>query len=566
MKTTSNRIVTIRQMRFIAVISSVIFMMLSCDMSTPNITDSYVITEDAKFGIIDSVGNVVIQPKYLYLTNFDKEHLSVAVVDTILYSCKKTSLKGDKILVVKYGYLNTRGKFIFSTPFIGTIQYYGYESSQNVLKKFCNTRKFNNGLAIYEDSTKIMDKLDKEDGLLYGFIDKDGNIVDSCRYADAKPYKDGVAAVKKKPNNSGDETGTWGYIDTKGNEICPFKFAALESPVGNRAIAQIGYEATIDPAKEYNSIENKEYSISTFLVDGKGNLIKQLDISYEYSSFTKDGLAVCYPNRLGSFWGRGCRFLQKNGEFLKIKGAENLTQSETEHMISNPLNLGALPNDVVFLDATGFCEGFAAVKIDNEAWIFVDKSFIVKGHQGKEVYQDAFPFSNGLAAVKRGGKWGYINKDFRIVIPCKYDSCGYAGRNLCKVFSSSDEGSIKTQSYINRKGEIIWQYLDIKDKTKNIGKPQSSYGKWIENVEYEYDRGLALFKIAIILVPVVLVLLMLILLIFYIRLPKPKVTDNVNQKNGSSENSRIIKNLDRNEKNEERLEGFLYANIYGHKK
>ena len=64
-----------------------------------------------------------------------------------------------------------------------------------------------------------------------------------------------------------------------------------------------------------------------------------------------------------------------------------------------------------------FSEGLAAVKLYGK-WGFIDKS-------GNVVisfkYDYAYRFSEGLAAVKLDGKWGFIDKSGNEVIPCKYD-------------------------------------------------------------------------------------------------------------------------------------------------
>ena len=36
-------------------------------------------------------------------------------------------------------------------------------------------------------------------------------------------------------------------------------------------------------------------------------------------------------------------------------------------------------------------------------------------------YDDALYFNEGLASVKRNGKWGFIDKDGKVMIPLKYD-------------------------------------------------------------------------------------------------------------------------------------------------
>jgi hypothetical protein len=36
-------------------------------------------------------------------------------------------------------------------------------------------------------------------------------------------------------------------------------------------------------------------------------------------------------------------------------------------------------------------------------------------------YEEDEPFSEGLAAVQQGGKWGFVDHQGRLVIPARYD-------------------------------------------------------------------------------------------------------------------------------------------------
>lgn len=70
-----------------------------------------------------------------------------------------------------------------------------------------------------------------------------------------------------------------------------------------------------------------------------------------------------------------------------------------------------------FAAADAFNENsLAAVKKDGR-WIYIDAS-------GKEVLavdcDEARSFSNGMAAIKRSGAWGYINRNGEEVIPCSF--------------------------------------------------------------------------------------------------------------------------------------------------
>ena len=70
--------------------------------------------------------------------------------------------------------------------------------------------------------------------------------------------------------------------------------------------------------------------------------------------------------------------------------------------------------------AWGFQEGLARVR-QNGKWGFIDKA-------GKIVipcqFEDKLPFSfnKGLCRIKQNGKWGFIDKTGKVVIPCQFDS------------------------------------------------------------------------------------------------------------------------------------------------
>jgi hypothetical protein len=52
-----------------------------------------------------------------------------------------------------------------------------------------------------------------------------------------------------------------------------------------------------------------------------------------------------------------------------------------------------------------------------EQYAFIDNT----GKKVTPLYESGQYFHEDLAAVKRGGKWGYIDKACREVIPMKYD-------------------------------------------------------------------------------------------------------------------------------------------------
>lgn len=53
--------------------------------------------------------------------------------------------------------------------------------------------------------------------------------------------------------------------------------------------------------------------------------------------------------------------------------------------------------------------------------------------QWQNLYNDAKPYREGLAAVKMNGKWGFIDKVGSIIIPCKYDDALYFRNGFAAV-------------------------------------------------------------------------------------------------------------------------------------
>ena len=83
-----------------------------------------------------------------------------------------------------------------------------------------------------------------------------------------------------------------------------------------------------------------------------------------------------------------------------------------------------------------FEEGLSSVAQDYYIWGFIDKS-------GKTVipiqYEASSDFSEGLAAVQKGGKWGFINKNGDAAIPFEYDRANSFSEGLAYVKKNGEE-------------------------------------------------------------------------------------------------------------------------------
>lgn len=82
------------------------------------------------------------------------------------------------------------------------------------------------------------------------------------------------------------------------------------------------------------------------------------------------------------------------------------------------------------------------------AKVEITPEFIAAVHQ----YDELYPFSEGLAAVKKDGKFGYINTKGELVIPCQYQYAGSFKEGLACVVKDEEDNNI---SFIDAKGKML---------------------------------------------------------------------------------------------------------------
>lgn len=97
----------------------------------------------------------------------------------------------------------------------------------------------------------------------------------------------------------------------------------------------------------------------------------------------------------------------------------------------------------------------------------ITPSFVEAVHQFDELY----PFSDGMAAVKKGGKFGYINTKGKLVIPCQFDIACAFSNGLAIIMD--DEYNIK----------ILDMDGNVKSTPHKLDVPYYGTGGW------HYDKG-----------------------------------------------------------------------------
>jgi hypothetical protein len=204
----------------------------------------------------------------------------------------------------------------------------------------------------------------RKSGVLYGYARQDGNWVVPPRFQDALPFSEGLAAVRVGEA----DTGLWGYIDAAGIFVVEPSFAGAF--FFSEGLAVITVDDYFDGKQGY--------------IDRCGNII--IEPKYDLAREYRGGVATATVE--GKYV-----HIDHEGRLLDLQMASEFDRKE----------------------------GVALIRVDGTRYGFWDSKglFVVP-----PVFEDARAFSDGLAAVKRDGKWGYVNKAGEIAIECKFDQVG----------------------------------------------------------------------------------------------------------------------------------------------
>ncbi len=242
---------------------------------------------------------------------------------------------------------------------------------------------FHEGLiAVAEGTKKNYDTIYK-----WGFIDKTGRQVISYQYDKVRPFNDnGLAAVAVgtgKNDRHGWPILKWGFIDKTGKEVTPCRYSEVKDFSDGLAAVKLD-------TGEKDDYDNPIYSWG--FVDNTGAEVIPCQYDQVRRGF-RNGVAAVESDY---------------GRILIDKAGNKISDDPC------PATLGG-----------EFSEGFAVHWIgsfrygyrDDPRYGYVDEA-------GNAVtpycFEDAHPFSEGLAAVKLDGKWGFITADLSDSRNCFY--------------------------------------------------------------------------------------------------------------------------------------------------
>ena len=338
------------------------------------------------------------------------------------------------------------------------------EALAKVMPKYNSVSNFSEGLAVV---------CDKETDL-YGFIDKKGNEVIPCQYYEVLGcFSEGIAVVAKDGDG-------WSLIDKKGQEIVSFDNQFIP---GFQVSFQDGMMAIFNLEDEKEGYIDKAGKVvipaeldmrmcnGPISVSFNEGLCRRYDYDSQKSSFIdKTGKTVFECEGDAEDFSEGLAAVGK----IYMESEDDFTWLTWLTGFIDKTGAEAIP--FIFKHAGRFVDGLCWAETDNQCgFINRDGEFVLTGDfktliLDEDIECGSYPlcptFSEGLAWVcNKEGKFGYIDKTGKVVIPFRYEACYDEGSELyyqqpCYDFHEGlariCDKTTEKYGYIDREGNEVF--------------------------------------------------------------------------------------------------------------
>lgn len=422
-----------------------------------------------KWGFANTKGEIILVPTYDYVLPFQNGFAKV----------KENG---------KWGFIDKTGKLVVPCE---------YEQLWNVAEnvaRFKQNRKFGaiNSVGKVIIPPQYSELWEAREGSIvaafnekYGFLDANGKTIIPFEYDDAQYFSEGKAAVMKQ--------GKWGIVDKTGENIIPFNYDEI-SPFKN-GIAKVannqrfGYiDATgkeiipliytaISPFKNGIAKANKGNYFQ--LINDKGKSICPLHLEYDINPANEKAITAS-EGLVGSSSHTFSGYTNAKGEEVIPAIYESTMNNEADNAVF-VRNMGK----AFVLDA----EGRSLVNPDlyddysyrSHADTFIFKRnniYFLVGRNGGPLllqgYENEIHFSEGFAAAKKGGKWGFINTKGDWAIAPQYNWATNFINGQARVFMANDKDAyvsgIDEEMVQEASPDFLYPILNVQGKWGRINK------------------------------------------------------------------------------------------------
>ena len=244
----------------------------------------------------------------------------------------------------------------------------------------------------------------------------------------------------------------WGLADHMGNIVVPCDYEKISTFSADQAVVKSGNETfTIDAGN--HRLYLLKSAVKDFGNYGNGLIAFQTDAGWVRGNgeFTMGSMAF---EEIGMY----------NGGYAaaKLNGKWGVIDTNAEWVITPDY-------DEIIMDGIGRCWEQNAVfaRSGSEVILFIE------WQPQQTTYEDAWPFyEEGWAAVKKDGKWGFIDAQGQLMIPYQYQDARSFGGHLAPVLTGELWG------YISRNNQLVIddQYYDVRGFVNGVAAAKNMDG------------------------------------------------------------------------------------------
>jgi len=372
------------------------------------------------------------------------------------YNAAHTAAAEEELKKAYLALIDVRG---FSRKYTGLLEH-------QMNRKDANPNVFAEAANYYLSISRVSDAL----GVLKDGIAKTGSeelltLYESSRYEYemSRTSYDYVAAIHGSTVQVQVE-GLWGIARSDGILLIPCEYERISTFSSDRAVV----------------MRNNEI----YAVDIDNNRVAKLN---ESASGFRNLADNRIPVLIGRSWRRAMGDLSVGTvEFDDIgmySGGYAAAKTDGRWGVIGPTSDWLIPAeyDGIVMDELGRCyaQGVVFVKRGNAVYLFTGNEQI------GNAYEDARPFTNeGYAAVKRSGKWGFIDANGTLMIDFLYDDALSFGQHLAAVMIGEHWG------YISLSGHVVIEPVFLEAKSFSNGSaPVLTERGWLFISLIEYKRG-----------------------------------------------------------------------------
>lgn len=266
-------------------------------------------------------------------------------------------------------------------------------------------------------SSETITEIKNKTAYLYDF--------DTCKFDDVSDFSNDYSVVKSGEN--------YGYSGAKGKYALPATYLD----------AGFFYD-DLAPIKDANG--------DIYYIDKEGNKRKNIpeDVKCAMVGSIVDGMIVVFDGQKYSYYNDS--FKLKFGPFdyagTMIAGVAAIKEGESWYLIDNKgEKINKTPYEDIILNDREMAYYY------DRAFVKTDGSYIMVDGKGKQIgtqkFEDAVLFAgNGDAAVKIGGKWGFVNLEGEITVKPQFDDARSFSNELAAVCKDGVWGYIAPDGQI----------------------------------------------------------------------------------------------------------------------